>query len=201
MKGIISALIGGAFFAVPYLALGVELAPAIVIGVAAFGAGNLVLSNPKEIVVSGTEKSLYEVLNDAKKANSQITLIKNKIEDSEVKQDVKDIIDVIEKIIDTISKKPEKVKQVNSFLNYYLPVSLKIIEKYSEIERQKLETEDGKRFMKSSKDMISKIEIAFKEQLSHLYQSDMIDTDAEMKVFETMMKTEGYTDISDFNIK
>ena len=39
---IISAAVGGAFFAVPYLALGVTLAPSLAIGAAAFAAGELV---------------------------------------------------------------------------------------------------------------------------------------------------------------
>ena len=42
---------------------------------------------------------------------------------------------------------------------------------------------------------------AFKKQLSNLYQSDMIDTDAEMKVFDTMLKSDGYdVDDNDFKI-
>ena len=46
---------------------------------------------------------------------------------------------------------------------------------------------------------MQKINLAFKNQLSNLYQSDIIDTDAEMKVFESMLKSEGY--YNNFNIK
>ena len=38
-KEIFSAAIGGAFFAIPYLALSAPLIPSLVIGAAAFGAG------------------------------------------------------------------------------------------------------------------------------------------------------------------
>ena len=55
--------------------------------------------------------------------------------------------------------------------------------------------------MKSSKDMVIKINEAFKKQLSNLYQSDMIDTDAEMKVFQSMLESDGYSQDDDFNIK
>ena len=36
------------------------------------------------------------------------------------------------------------------------------------------------------------VDIAFKEQLAHLYQEDIIDTNAEMKVFDSMIKSEGF---------
>ena len=46
--------------------------------------------------------------------------------------------------------------------------------------------------------MIEKINNAFKSQLSNLYQADIVDTDAEMKVFETMLKADGYDTSNDF---
>ena len=80
---------------------------------------------------------------------------------------------------------------MNNFFGYYLPVTINILTKYDEIENQKLNTEDSKKFMESTQKMVKKINEAFKKQLSNLYQSDMIDTDAEMKVFDTMLKSDG----------
>ena len=55
--------------------------------------------------------------------------------------------------------------------------------------------------MKSTKDIIEKINKSFKVQLSNLYQSDIIDTDAEIKVFESMLNSDGFSNLDDFNIK
>ena len=46
-KEVVSAIIGSAFFAVPYVGMSIALAPALVIGCAAFGASELVLSGIK----------------------------------------------------------------------------------------------------------------------------------------------------------
>jgi len=54
--------------------------------------------------------------------------------------------------------------------------------------------------MKSVEEMIAKIKKAFEEQLSNIYQTEMIDTDAELKVFESMLKSDGFIDNIDFNI-
>lgn len=202
MKGpIISAALGAAFFAIPYLGLGISILPSLGIGAAAFGAGNLLLSDSKKEEETDSTKSFYDMLNDAKKQNAQIYEMINKVEDKTLQENIKEIHDTASKIIDTISKNPNKLEQTNSFFNYYLPVTLKILIKYDIIENQDLESEDSKEFMKSAENMVSKINKSFKVQLSNLYQSDMIDTDAEMKVFESMLKSEGINDIKDFDIK
>ena len=48
--------------------------------------------------------------------------------------------------------------------------------------------------------MLEKIEVAFKSQLNNLYQSDMMDTNAEMKLFDSMLKSDGISGEQDFKI-
>ena len=82
-----------------------------------------------------------------------------------------------------------------------MPVTIKILERYDEIENQKLTTLESKKFMKAVESMIEKIKNAFEEQLSNIYQTEMVDTDAELKVFESMLKSDGFLDEIDFNIE
>ena len=82
-----------------------------------------------------------------------------------------------------------------------MPVTIKILERYDEIENQKLTTKESKKFMSSVENMIEKIKDAFEEQLSNIYQTEMVDTDAELKVFESMLKADGFLDEIDFNIE
>ena len=128
-------------------------------------------------------------------------VISKQLEDAKLVQNVKDICAISDKIINTVEKKPEKLKQVRNFLNYYLPVTIKILERYDEIENQKLTTLESKKFMKAVESMIEKIKNAFEEQLSNIYQTEMVDTDAELKVFESMLKSDGFLDEIDFNIE
>ena len=75
-----------------------------------------------------------------------------------------------------------------------------MLKKYDEIENQRLISDEGKEFMLQAKKMIQDINRSFKKQLAMLYQSELIDADAEMKVFEAMLKADGY-DSNDFDIK
>ena len=173
--------------------------PSLAIGVGAFCAGELVFQVKKKND-SNKIKSMYETLTEAKQKNEEIYKMKAKIEDRELINNIEEIYNTSKNIIETIEKKPEKYKKSNNFFNYYLPVTINILNKYDEIENQRLTSEESKKFMESTKKMMQKINIAFKKQLSNLYQSEIIDTDAEMKVFDSMLKADGYS-VDDINIK
>ena len=133
-KYIYSCALGGAFFAVPYLALGIGVLPAALIGVGAYGAGVL-LFNDKTTIDISNDISLGDkaTLNEAKELIKKMNDVIYKLEDKELVDNAKQIYLTSTKIIETIEKKPNKLKSARNFLNYYLPVTLKILEIYDEI--------------------------------------------------------------------
>ena len=201
-KYIYSCALGGAFFTIPYLALGISALPAAAIGIAAYGAGTLIFNDKQKIDISsnitlGDREALMEAKELVKKMNDVIC----KLEDPKLVENAKKIASTSNSIIETVEKKPNKIKNVRNFLNYYLPVTLKILERYDEIENQKLTTKSAKDFMNSVEEMIEKIKNAFEKQLSSIYQQEIVDTDAELKVFESMLKTDGFVNEIEFETK
>lgn len=194
-KEVVSAIVGSAFFAIPYLGLSVTLAPALVIGTLAFGASELVLSgvNNKE-TLKDTNRPLYLKINDAKKQNKDIISLIPKIESEETKKNLTEIHDTVTKIIAAVESHPKKSDKTNNFFDYYLPVLIKIINKYDEVENQRLASQEGKDFMQKADKMIKDTNKAFKSLLASLYQNDIIDADADMKVYNIMLKADGIVD-------
>ena len=198
---IFSLALGGTFFAVPYLALGIGAIPAAAIGIAAYGAGSLIFKDRTKLDISDDiTLDDKEALRKAQDMVKKIRDISTKLESASLIKDTKAICNTSDKIINTAIDKPQKIKKIRNFLNYYLPVTYKILERYDEIENQKLNTTETKKFMNSVEDMITKIKTAFEQQLSNIYQTEMIDTDAELKVFESMLKSDGFVDNIDFDI-
>lgn len=199
-KYIYSCILGGTFFAIPYLACGISAIPAAAIGIAAYGAGILIFNDKSKIDISDNiEESDKEALKKAKELIEKMKTISTKLENPEIVQNTRNIYDTSNKIVDAVNKNPQKLKNVRNFLNYYLPITIKILERYDEIENQKLTTKESKKFMSSVEKMIAKIKVAFEEQLTNVYQTEMVDTNAELKVFETMLKSDGFLD--EMNIK
>lgn len=196
---ILSAIVGGACFAVPFCLEIATMPVSLLFGVLGYGAGTLMFSDSNShVTVGNNNENIVDVLSNAKKMNSAILNMINKVEDDTLKQDIREIYQTANKIINTVSKDNKKIKNVENFFTYYLPETLSLLKKYDEIENQRL-GKASEEFMKKTRDMVSKIKEAFNQQLAHLYQEDIIDTNAEMKVFDSMIKSDGYGD-SDFKL-
>lgn len=192
-KEVISAIAGSAFFAVPYLTLAVPFVPSLLIGVAAFTAGELILTSDKK-----NDKIVYEKVNKkidiAKSDTKAIYDMRKKIDDSDIVKYISEICDNANKIINTVEKDNKKIRNINNFFDYYLPVTLSIIKRYDEIENQDLSSKEMKEFTKNTKEMLKTANDAFAKILDSLYQNDIINIDADMKVFNSMLKADGFDD-------
>lgn len=194
-KEIVSAVVGGAFFAIPYVGLSITLAPALAIGAAAFGASELVLSGVKtKELLKDVNKPLYLKLVQARKQNKEIFNLIPKVESEETKKNLTEIYNNVNKIISTVEENPKKAERIDNFFDYYLPVLIKIVNKYDEVENQRLISKEGKNFMAKADKMIKDTNNAFSTILSNLYQKDILDADADMKVYDLMLKADGIVD-------
>lgn len=195
---ILSAILGGACFAVPYLAFEFTMPISLVLGVMGYGAGSLFFNNNTKTSVEIQEENMEEILSMAEKKNSEIIKMLSKVEDDKLKADIREIYQTADKIIKTVKKDHKKIRNIENFFTYYLPQTYDLLKKYDEIENQRL-GKASEQFMAKARAMVSKINATFKKQLAHLYQEDIIDTDAEMKVFDSMIKSDGYGE-SDFKL-
>jgi 5-bromo-4-chloroindolyl phosphate hydrolysis protein len=194
-KEIVSAVVGGTFFAIPYLALSIAFPPSIIIGAAAFGASEILLSGfGSKDKLKDTNLPLYKRVSEAKKQNKEILNLIPKVESIQTRKNLSEIHSTINKIITTIQSNPKKAEHIDNFFDYYLPVLIKIVNRYDEVENQKLISKEGKDFMTKADKMISDTNRAFETILSSLYQKDIMDADADMKVYNLMLKADGIVD-------
>ena len=190
-KEVVSAVLGSTFFAIPYLGLSVALGPSLLIGCAAFGASELMMSGFKpKLTLKDTDRPLYLKVLDAKKQNKEILGMIPKVESVETRKNLNSIYDTVSKILEVVEKEPKKGKRIDNFFDYYLPVLLKIVKRYDEIENQKLVSKEGKDFMSKADKMINETKGAFETILSGMYQKDLMDADAEMKLYDLMLKAD-----------
>ena len=81
-KEIASAAVGGLFFAVPYLVLSAPIIPSLLIGAAAFGAGELVFGDYKLTLKEGINESEINLLKDkyGDKTSETFGIVSNSLE-------------------------------------------------------------------------------------------------------------------------
>ncbi|MBR3210217.1 MAG: 5-bromo-4-chloroindolyl phosphate hydrolysis family protein [Bacilli bacterium] len=191
-KYVLSGIVGGTFFAVPYLALNIGLLPSIGVGVLAFAASSLASEESDLDRLGKKNLGVYKaLLIKNMEYVKELKRVAKSIADVGIRSEVNEITSTSEKIVNRLVKTPEKISQSTNFLNYYLPITLKILKKYEEIEEEKLTSKEVKDFKSRITNLLVNIRNAFDMQLNNLYSTDMVDIDAEMKVFEKVLKSDG----------
>ena len=97
------------------------------------------------------------------------------------------------KIFEALERNPRQALEVRKFMNYYLPVSVKLLDQYRTLDATGLDTEHiakSKAAVENSLDMIAG---AFEKQVDNLYRNTHLDITTDIQVLENMMAAEGLT--------
>lgn len=97
-------------------------------------------------------------------------------------------------IFNYIAKHPGKAPQIRKFMNYYLPTTLKLLNSYEQLSRQSVKGENITSTMFNIAGMMHTVADAFEKQLDSLFSDEAMDISADITVFETMLKQEGFVE-------
>lgn len=90
-----------------------------------------------------------------------------------------------------IAEHPEKAAEIRRFMNYYLPTTLKLLNSYDKLSRQRVKGENIQKTMFEIEGMMETIAGAFEKQLDSLFDDDALDIAADISVMESILKQEG----------
>ncbi len=129
------------------------------------------------------EKSKYE------KILYQIRYINEQIEDSTMTGKIYHIENTTANIFHLVEQKPERENEIQTFMEYYLPTTMNLLYKYSQLEKQSdINSENMKASKQSIEGIMDKLVEGFDTQLDKLFKSDAIDITNDIKVLEKMMQ-------------
>ena len=141
---------------------------------------------------------LQSVIYQGKRAIADIRRLNDEIPDERMSAQIDLIERLTAQIFDCVRKNPKKLSQIRQFLNYYLPTTIKLMEQYVTLQNQSLKTENITEGMQKIEDLLDKVIVAFQRQLDALFESDVVDITADIRVMEQMMASEGLTNKKDF---
>lgn len=141
---------------------------------------------------------LQSVIYQGKRAIADIRRLNDEIPDERISAQIDLIERLTAQIFDCVRKNPKKLSQIRQFLNYYLPTTIKLMEQYVTLQNQSLKTENITAGMQKIEDLLDKVIIAFQRQLDALFEADIVDITADIRVMEQMMASEGLTNKKDF---
>ncbi len=150
----------------------------------------LVLDGYKETEKSETESNtnLYDLDSWIKKLN----MFNLEIRNAEITSKISILADYIKKIKEYVAKNPDREKRLRTFVNYYLPTTIKLLDSYKTIEGM---GEVGKNVRETKQKIEGSLEMlitAYENQLEALYNAEAMDISGDIDVLETMIKRDGF---------
>ena len=154
----------------------------------------------EEEVESSYGKDVQSTLKVGRDYIKEIKSIKNELYREEISMKLDKLSNVSEEILKQIEKNPKKVEEVNKFINHYLPITLKLINSYEELNSQALQGENIQKAKTEIEESIDLINKAFENLLDDLFEDIRLDISTDISVLKTLFKQEGL-DEEDFKNK
>ena len=124
----------------------------------------------------------------------EIRQLNDDIDDVELSAKIDRIEDITGKIFAYLKSNPGKESQLRSFLNYYLPTTLKILHAYAQLEDQGIEGENISTAKERIETMMDKVVEGVEKQLDKLFQDSTLDITTDVQVLERMLSKDGLSD-------
>ena len=126
-------------------------------------------------------------LRDIRRANDRIA-------DPAISAKIDRLEDLAGKIFRIVEEEPAKKAKASTFLNYYLPTTLKLLNTYDRMGAQGVSGGNIGATMKRVENIMGTIVTAFEKQLDSLYGAEALDISTDITVLENMMAREGLVD-------
>ena len=125
---------------------------------------------------------------------TEIRRMDDLIENEEVSQKIRRIEEVTALIFNQVKQNPDKLDQIHTFMNYYLPTTLKLLSAYAQLERQTVAGENIRVSKERIEKMLSQLVFAFEQQLDQMFEADALDISSDITVLERMMAKDGLSE-------
>ena len=135
----------------------------------------------------------------------EIKLLNDSIGDEFISNELVEIEKILKKIQvqlndeADIAAQPKKVDQLSEFFDYYMPTTIKILNSYRRIEKQKLTGDNATETKKRVEESLPFIRKAFEKELDNMFSAEMLDITTDIDVLEAMLSKDGLMEKNGLN--
>lgn len=107
---------------------------------------------------------------------------------------------IVRKIFERAEAHPEVIPDMKKLMDYYLPMTVKLLNAYADMDRQPVQGETIRKSKQEIDATLDTLNAAFEKLLDELFQDAAIDVSSDISVLNTLLAQEGLTG-SDFDLK
>jgi 5-bromo-4-chloroindolyl phosphate hydrolysis protein len=101
---------------------------------------------------------------------------------------------IIQKIFQRAETHPEIIPDLKHLMDYYLPMTIKLLKAYEDMDSQPVEGENIQNSKKEIEDTIDTLNIAFEKLLDSVFKDTAWDVSSDISVLNTILAQEGLTE-------
>lgn len=131
---------------------------------------------------------------------SAIRRANDRIDDPVLSAKIDRLEQVTSRIFKFIAANPKAADKANTFLNYYLPTTQKLLDSYADFEEAGVSGENLNQAKERIEQTMDSIISGFEHQLDELYRETAMDIDSDIRVMETMLRRDTASVADDFGL-
>ncbi|MDO5396576.1 MAG: 5-bromo-4-chloroindolyl phosphate hydrolysis family protein [bacterium] len=140
------------------------------------------------------EKQVREALETGERFVARIRAANDYLIEQEISEKLDTTERIVTKIFERIGENPEQLPQARKFIQYYLPLTEKLVDAYKNFDERGLETENIKKSKQEIKHTLDTINQAFCKLYENLFEDEVIDVNSDISLLRTMLAQEGLSD-------
>ena len=143
---------------------------------------------------SDSDKKAVDQLDELRRQYmDKIRRANDEIPDTEISNKLYRMELVIGKIFDEVKRHPEKSGRLSQFQNYYMPMTIKLVETYRDIDKQPIQGENIKKVKQDIEGTLDTINEAYEKLYDSMYKETVMDVSSDISVLQTLLAQEGLT--------
>lgn len=101
---------------------------------------------------------------------------------------------IVRRIFERAQAHPEIVPDLKKLMDYYLPMTVKLLNAYAEMDAQPVQGETIRSSKKEIEDTLDTLNLAFEKLLDSVFEDTAMDVSSDISVLNTLLAQEGLTD-------
>lgn len=135
-----------------------------------------------------------EVLDRGNEFIRQIRRCNDAIPGQEISDKITRMETLVKKIFDRVEAHPEVVPELKKLMDYYLPMTVKLLNAYADMDAQPIQGENIRSSKREIEATLDTLNTAFEKLLDSIFKATALDVSSDITVLQTLLAQEGLTE-------
>ena len=146
------------------------------------------------LTATAPDARVQQVLDKGNAFIAEIRRCNDAIPGAEISAKIDHMENIIRRIFHRARTNPEIVPDLKKLMDYYLPMTVKLLNAYADMDAQPVQGENIVNAKREIEGTLDTLNLAFEKLLDNLFAETALDVSSDITVLQTMLAREGLTD-------